>query len=203
MFTSVGIHFLCETTDQTVHSNWIKVYVKPAARHAQCKISVENSNFLLENFLFFYLKFCLKNLRGAKIKPFSSVISIFFRLDFGLKFKNWHFKNLRKRVKLIFYTLNHRRHGWVNSSCPALWPFWRHNLHWLPLYYPQFSTTSFKMTVCIKAWNNFFKILLFCIPIQFIHFDCVNGFLNSIKEIIWQTEAIYCCPLIGILNCFS
>ena len=28
-----------------------------------------------------------------------------------------------------------------------------------------------------------------------MHFDCVNGFLNSIKEIIWQTEAIYCCPL--------
>ena len=26
--------------------------------------------------------------------------------------------------------------------------------------------TSFKMTVCIKAWTNFFKILLFCIPIQ-------------------------------------
>ena len=22
-----------------------------------------------------------------------------------------------------------------------------------------------------------------------MHFDCVNGFLNSIKEIIWQTEA--------------
>ena len=31
---------------------------------------------------------------------------------------------------------------------------------------------------------------------QLIHFDCVNGFLNSIKEIIWQTEATYCCPLI-------
>ena len=30
---------------------------------------------------------------------------------------------------------------------------------------------------------------------QLIHFDCVNGFLNSIKEIIWQTEAIYRCPL--------
>ena len=28
-----------------------------------------------------------------------------------------------------------------------------------------------------------------------MHFDCVNGFLNSIKEIIWQTEAIYHCPL--------
>ena len=28
-----------------------------------------------------------------------------------------------------------------------------------------------------------------------MHFDCVNGFLNSIKEIIWQTEAIYRCPL--------
>ena len=55
--------------------------------------------------------------------------------------------------------------------------------------------TSFKMTVCLKVWNNFFKILLFCIPIQLIHFDCVNGFLNSIKEIIWQTGAIYCCPL--------
>ena len=55
--------------------------------------------------------------------------------------------------------------------------------------------TSFKMTVCIKAWNNFFKISLFCIPIQLMHFDCVNGFLNSIKEIIWQTEAIYRCPL--------
>ena len=26
------------------------------------------------------------------MKPFSSVISIFFHLDFGLKFKNWHFK---------------------------------------------------------------------------------------------------------------
>ena len=55
--------------------------------------------------------------------------------------------------------------------------------------------TSFKMTVCIKAWNNFFKISLFCIPIQLMHFDCVNGFLNSIKEIIRQTEAIYRCPL--------
>ena len=28
-----------------------------------------------------------------------------------------------------------------------------------------------------------------------MRFDCVNGFLNSIKEIIWQTEAIYRCPL--------
>ena len=28
-----------------------------------------------------------------------------------------------------------------------------------------------------------------------MHFDCVNGFLNSIKEIIWQTEAIYRYPL--------
>ena len=28
-----------------------------------------------------------------------------------------------------------------------------------------------------------------------MYFDCVNGFLNSIKEIIWQTEAIYRCPL--------
>ena len=60
--------------------------------------------------------------------------------------------------------------------------------------------TSFKMTVCIKVWNNFFKILLFCIPIQLIHFDCVNGFLNSIKEIIWQTEAIYCCPSTFIIS---
>ena len=33
---------------------------------------------------------------------------------------------------------------------------------------------------------------------QLIHFDCVNGFLNSIKEIVWQTEAIYRCPLIII-----
>ena len=33
------------------------------------------------------------------------------------------------------------------------------------------------------------------IPMQLIHFDCVNGFLNSIKEIIWQTEATYRCPL--------
>ena len=41
-------------------------------------------------------------------------------------------------------------------------------------------------------------MLLFCIPMQLIHFDCVNGFLNSIKEIIWQTEAIYCCPLIEV-----
>ena len=30
-----------------------------------------------------------------------------------------------------------------------------------------------------------------------MHFDCVNGFLNSIKEIIWQTEAIYRYPLKG------
>ena len=30
---------------------------------------------------------------------------------------------------------------------------------------------------------------------QLIHFDYVNGFLYSIKEIIWQTEAIYRCPL--------
>ena len=59
--------------------------------------------------------------------------------------------------------------------------------------------TSFKKKVCIKVWNNFFKILLFCIPMQLIHFDCVNGFLNSIKEIIWQTEAVYCCLL--IFNC--
>ena len=29
-----------------------------------------------------------------------------------------------------------------------------------------------------------------------MHFDCVNGFLNSIKEIKWQTEAIYRCALI-------
>ena len=42
----------------TRHSKWIKVYVKLATRHAQCKISVENFNLLLENFLFFYLKFC-------------------------------------------------------------------------------------------------------------------------------------------------
>ena len=66
--------------------------------------------------------------------------------------------------------------------------------------------TSFKMTVCIKAWNNFFKILLFCIPIQLLHFDCVNGFLNSIKEIIWQIEAIYRCPLTlftSITSCSS
>ena len=28
-----------------------------------------------------------------------------------------------------------------------------------------------------------------------MHFDCVNGFLNFIKEIIWQTEVIYRCPL--------
>ena len=35
-----------------------------------------------------------------------------------------------------------------------------------------------------------------------MHFDCVNGFLNSIKEIIWQTEAIYRCPLMTLL-CFS
>ena len=28
-----------------------------------------------------------------------------------------------------------------------------------------------------------------------MHFDCVDGFLNSIKEIIWQTEAIYHYPL--------
>ena len=55
--------------------------------------------------------------------------------------------------------------------------------------------TSFKMTVCIKVWINFFKILLFCIPMQLIHFHCVNGFLNWIKEIIWQTEAINRCPL--------
>ena len=55
--------------------------------------------------------------------------------------------------------------------------------------------TSFKMTVCIKVWNKFFKILLFCIPMQLIHFDCVNSFLNSIKEILWQTEATYRCPL--------
>ena len=32
---------------------------------------------------------------------------------------------------------------------------------------------------------------------QLKHFDCVNGFLNPIKEIIWQTEAIYRCPLTG------
>ena len=31
-----------------------------------------------------------------------------------------------------------------------------------------------------------------------MHFDFVNGFLNSIKEIIWQTEAIYRCPLIKV-----
>ena len=37
----------------TRHSNWIKVYVKLATRHTQCKISVENFNFLLENFSFF------------------------------------------------------------------------------------------------------------------------------------------------------
>ena len=30
---------------------------------------------------------------------------------------------------------------------------------------------------------------------QLVHFDRVNVFLNSIKEIIWQTEAIYRCPL--------
>ena len=41
-------------------------------------------------------------------------------------------------------------------------------------------------------------MLLFCIPMQLIHFDCVNGFLNSIKEIIWQTEATYRCPLRGV-----
>ena len=91
MFTSV-VSIFC-VRQLTRHSNWIKVYVKPVAQHAQCKISVENSNFLLDDFLFFYLKLCLKNLRGAKIKPFSSVISIFFHLDFGLKFKNWHCKN--------------------------------------------------------------------------------------------------------------
>ena len=62
--------------------------------------------------------------------------------------------------------------------------------------------TSFKMMVCIKVWINFFKILLFCIPMQLIHFDCVNGFLNSIKEIIWQTEAIYRCPLIVVFKVF-
>ena len=180
----------------TRHSNWIKVYVKPSTRHALCKISVENFNFLLDNFFFFYLKFCLKNLQGAKIKLFL-VLSLFsFTWILGKSLKIDISKTLRKRVKLIFYTLNHRRHGWVNSSCPVLWPFWRHNLHWLPSYYPQFSMTSFKMTVCIKVWNNFFKILLFCIPMQLIHFDCVNGFLNSIKEMIWQTEVIYHCPLI-------
>ena len=35
---------------------------------------------------------------------------------------------------------------------------------------------------------------------QLIHFDCVNGFLNSIKEIIWQTEAIYRCPLVEVVH---
>ena len=34
-----------------------------------------------------------------------------------------------------------------------------------------------------------------------MHFDCVYGFLNSIKEIIWQTEAIYQCPLSFFRNC--
>ena len=71
MLISVLVSIFC-VRRLTRHSNWIKVYVKPAAWHAQCKISVENSNFLLDNFLFFYLKVCLKNLRGAKIKPFSS-----------------------------------------------------------------------------------------------------------------------------------
>ena len=41
-----------------------------------------------------------------------------------------------------------------------------------------------------------------------MHFDCVNGFLNFIKEIILQTEAICCCPLkllysvVGLYNIF-
>ena len=34
---------------------------------------------------------------------------------------------------------------------------------------------------------------------QSMHFDCVNGFLNSIKEIIWQTEVIYRYPLKNFL----
>ena len=33
-----------------------------------------------------------------------------------------------------------------------------------------------------------------------MHFDCINGFLNSIKEIIWQTEAIYRCPLTDLYD---
>ena len=33
----------------TRHGNWIKVYVKLATRHAQCKISVENFDFCAHN----------------------------------------------------------------------------------------------------------------------------------------------------------
>ena len=33
-----------------------------------------------------------------------------------------------------------------------------------------------------------------------MRFDCVHGFLNSIKEIIWQTEAIYRYPLMTVLT---
>ena len=65
------------------HSNWIEVRSNwLLGTHS---IRFFDFNFLLDDFLFFYRKFCLKNLRGAKIEHFSSVISIFFHLDFGLK----------------------------------------------------------------------------------------------------------------------
>ena len=46
-----------------------------------------------------------------------------------------------------------------------------------------------------KCMEYSFEMLLFCISMQLLRFGYVNGFLNSVKEIIWQMEAIYCFPL--------
>ena len=56
----------------------------------QSKISTLFSTIFF--FVCFLSKILLKKLARGKDKPFSSVISIFFYLDFGLKFINWHFK---------------------------------------------------------------------------------------------------------------
>ena len=76
----------------TRHSNWIKVTSNwPLGIH-NVRFQWKISTFCSKISCFLSKILLKKNLRGAKIKPFSSVISIFFHLDFGLKFKNWHFK---------------------------------------------------------------------------------------------------------------
>ena len=82
MFTSCWYPF-------SVWDNWPDTVIglkftsnRPLGTHS-VRFQWKISTFCLTISCFFYLKFCLKNLQGAKIKPFSSVISIFFHLDFG------------------------------------------------------------------------------------------------------------------------
>ena len=145
--------------------NWMKVYIKLAAQHAQCKISVEDLNSLLDDFLFYCLKFCQKILWGTKIKPFSTVTFFFFffffiYLDFGLKFGKWHFKTLFISVSNSYFT------HYINGDMGE----------WI-LLVPQYDHFGIKIMHGYRyiihnstnAWNNRFKLLSFCIPMVLLY----------------------------------